>query len=54
MDRVLALQGLSQSADFNSLEAGCSGESIGCSSSSSGEGKSSCSNSCGGSEELDW
>jgi hypothetical protein len=53
MERVLALQALSEFADESDPPVGCSGESNGCSS-SSGTGRSGCSIGCGESEEMDW
>ena len=53
MERVLALQTL-DALETEPTEPGCSGDSNGCSSSSSGTGKSTCSNSCGETEEMDW
>jgi hypothetical protein len=54
MERVLALQALSESADESDpAPVGCSGASNGCSS-SSGTGNSGCSIGCGESEEMDW
>lgn len=54
MDRVLGLQALSEFSDWDLSEAGCSGESNVCSSSSGGTGDSGCSVQCGSNDELDW
>jgi hypothetical protein len=54
MDRVLGLQALSEFGESEPVEAGCSGTSNVCSSSSGGAGDSGCSVQCGGTEELDW
>jgi len=53
MDRILALQSLS---DFFEEEAepATSGQSNVCSLQSSGQGRSSCSISCGAATEMDW
>lgn len=54
MERVLALQALSEFADQQDpVNPPASGESIGCSS-ASGAGGSGCSIGCKESEELDW
>jgi hypothetical protein len=54
MDRILALQGLASFVDADPVAAG-SGDSIGCSSDSSGAaGKSTCSVGCGGAQEMEW
>lgn len=51
-ERVLALQSLSEIAP---VDGGAdSNLSTGCSTQSSGAGKSSCSVQCGNAEELDW
>jgi len=55
MERVLALQTLDLFADSDPVEAGCSGTSNGCSSSSTDPpGKSGCSIGCGEAEEMEW
>ncbi len=55
MDRVLALQGLSSFELDPELDAvGASGNSGVCSLQSSGQGNSSCSIACKGTQELDW
>jgi len=53
MDRVLALQSLSDFAEVEVEPAG-SGNSGVCSVQSSGAGASSCSIACGKSTEMDW
>jgi hypothetical protein len=53
MERVLALQALSEHEDVDPVNGG-SGESNGCSSESSGTGRSTCSIACGEAEEMDW
>jgi len=54
MDRVLGLQALSEFADHEAAEAGCSGTSGVCSSSSGGAGDSGCSVQCKDETEMDW
>lgn len=51
-ERVLALQSLSEIAPVDGPAD--SNASAGCSTQSSGTGKSSCSIQCGNAEELDW
>jgi hypothetical protein len=54
MERVLGLQALSESTEFDALQFD-STQSNGCSSQSSGTGDSTCSNNCGsGTDDLDW
>ncbi len=53
MDRVLALQGLTDSSNYD-VEPLASSNSDICSSESSGPGRSSCSGSCREAEEMDW
>jgi hypothetical protein len=53
MERILALQSLSEFLDIEAEPAN-STESGVCSLQSSGQGRSSCSISCGKATELDW
>lgn len=53
MDRVLALQALSEIAPVDAGGA-ISNASAGCSSESSGTGKSSCSMNCDSAEHMEW
>jgi hypothetical protein len=54
MDRILALQTLSEFLDIEVAEPANSTESGVCSLQSSGAGRSSCSISCGKASEFDW
>ena len=56
MERVLALQGLSEFSDIELIEPGGSDQSNNCGSTqSSGPGHSSCSfSNCRGADEIDW
>lgn len=54
MDRVLALQSLSEINPVNPGGGADSNLSTGCSSNSSGTGKSSCSMNCDSAENMEW
>ena len=54
MERVLALQSLSEAGAVDPIEPAASSGSNICSSDSGAGGRSGCSNGCRESEEMDW